>query len=145
MDLKQLKTDIAARLETILAARGVPDVPSADALANMLEYPPDPSMGDLAFPCFRLSKLLRQAPPAIAQSLQNEMVVPGISRIETVGGYLNFFVDERALTAQTLSDCFRLFIPQRCKTVSHRPFGYHGDRTFSENVACLFWLQLCGH
>lgn len=106
MDLKQLKTDIAAQLKTILAARGVPDVPSVDALANMLEYPPDPSMGDLAFPCFRLSKLLRQAPPAIAQSLQNEMTVPGISHIETVGGYLNFFVDERALTAQTLSEIF---------------------------------------
>ena len=28
-------------------------------VAAMLEYPPDASMGDLAFPCFRLSKIMK--------------------------------------------------------------------------------------
>ena len=35
-------------------------------ILTMLEYPPDSSMGDIAFPCFRLSKTLRNAPPKIA-------------------------------------------------------------------------------
>ena len=35
---------------------------SADEIFTMLEYPPDKSMGDIALPCFRLSKSLRKAP-----------------------------------------------------------------------------------
>lgn len=31
-------------------------------LMDMLEVPPDPKMGDLALPCFRLAKVLRQSP-----------------------------------------------------------------------------------
>ena len=45
------------------AELGVSDV------AAMLEYPPDANMGDLAFPCFKLSKLLRRAPAQIAQAI----------------------------------------------------------------------------
>ena len=45
---------------------------SVDAAANdiyeLLEYPPDKEMGDIALPCFKLSKTLRKAPPVIAQS-----------------------------------------------------------------------------
>ena len=29
-------------------------------LEDMLEYPPDRSMGDIAFPCFRLSRIMRR-------------------------------------------------------------------------------------
>ena len=28
---------------------------TVDELAGMMEYPPDPKMGDIAFPCFKLS------------------------------------------------------------------------------------------
>ena len=38
-------------------------------LAAMLEYPPDPAMGDLALPCFKLSRTLRRAPVQIAEAL----------------------------------------------------------------------------
>ena len=33
-----------------------------EEIASALEYPPDPGMGDLAFPCFRLSRALRRSP-----------------------------------------------------------------------------------
>ena len=39
---------------------------SLDGLAQMLEQPPNPDLGDYAFPCFKLAKTLRKAPPAIA-------------------------------------------------------------------------------
>ena len=42
---------------------------TADELAGFLEYPPDDKLGDLAFPCFKLSKELRKAPPMIAATL----------------------------------------------------------------------------
>ena len=38
-------------------------------ICDMLEYPADRKMGDLALPCFKLSKVLRKAPPMIAQGL----------------------------------------------------------------------------
>ncbi|MBR5680048.1 MAG: arginine--tRNA ligase, partial [Clostridia bacterium] len=54
----------------IAIASAVPDAGlDAREIEGLLEYPPDPAMGDLAFPCFRLSKVLRQAPPKIAASL----------------------------------------------------------------------------
>src|SRR5581483_8659698 len=34
-----------------------------------LVVPPQPEMGDFAFPCFQLAKKMRQAPPALAQAL----------------------------------------------------------------------------
>ena len=40
-----------------------------EEIASALEYPPDPGMGDLAFPCFRLSRALRRSPVQIAAAL----------------------------------------------------------------------------
>ena len=41
----------------------------APMIESMLEYPPDSKMGDLSLPCFKLSKSLRKAPPAIAADI----------------------------------------------------------------------------
>ena len=42
---------------------------SADEIFSMLEYPPDKMMGDIALPCFRLSKSLRRSPVQIAEAI----------------------------------------------------------------------------
>lgn len=66
--------------------------------AEMLEYPPDSAMGDLAFPCFKLSRDLRCAPPKIAAQLA-EVIGLSCSDFESVtpaGGYLNFKVSSTA-------------------------------------------------
>lgn len=76
------------------------------AICGVFEAPPDPKMGDLAFPCFRLSKLLRQPPVKIAAQLAQMLQVSGISRIETVGGYLNFFFDNTAMVERVLNRIF---------------------------------------
>ena len=66
---------------------------SVDGIPGFLETPPNPEMGDFAFPCFRLSKALRMAPPAIAGKLSERIAPdPVIERVECVGGYLNFFL-----------------------------------------------------
>ena len=34
---------------------------TSEDLMSMFEYPPDSSLGDIAFPCFKLSRILRKA------------------------------------------------------------------------------------
>ncbi len=58
--------------------------------AAMLEYPPDSTMGDFAFPCFKLSRELRMAPPKIAASIAEVVSDEAFESIAAVGGYLNF-------------------------------------------------------
>lgn len=68
-----------------------------DEAAKMLEYPPEPEMGDLAFPCFKLSKGLRLAPQKIASALAERIEVGEFSSVTQEGGYLNFRVSPSAL------------------------------------------------
>ena len=62
---------------------------TTDEIAGMLEYPPDPAMGDLAFPCFRLSRELRRSPIQIATALKEDLADETIGSVEVAGGYLN--------------------------------------------------------
>ena len=88
MDMKQRIADLAGEMlaAAFPQAQGLPE-----DLAALLEVPPDPAMGDYAFPCFRLSKALRMGPPMIAKKLSESVQRPEIARVECVGGYLNFF------------------------------------------------------
>ncbi|MBR1585076.1 MAG: arginine--tRNA ligase [Clostridia bacterium] len=79
-------------------AQGLPD-----DLAALLEVPPDPALGDYAFPCFKLSKALRMGPPMIAQKLAAGGGRPDIARVECVGGYLNFFFNRENFAKELLS------------------------------------------
>ena len=67
---------------------------TAPEVASFLETPPDPAMGDFAFPCFKLAKSLRKGPPMIADALAGAISAEFISRVESVKGYLNFFLDK---------------------------------------------------
>ena len=69
----------------------------AEQISVMFEYPPDAAMGDLAFPCFKLSRALRMAPPAIAASLAECVNMPEIGKVDVAGGYLNMFISENYL------------------------------------------------
>ena len=73
----------------------------ADGLAQMLEYPPNGEMGDVALPCFKLAKAFRRPPAAIAEAICDGFSISGISKIESVNGYLNFFID-RAYAANKI-------------------------------------------
>ncbi len=88
----EIKKQIAAALSA--AASGA--ITAEDAF-GALEYPPNPDMGDIAFPCFRLSKALRKAPPAIAAELAETFVCEAVERVCTVGGYLNLFLNKEYL------------------------------------------------
>ncbi len=75
---------------------------------ELVEVPPNPAMGDYAFPCFSLAKVYKKAPPVIAEELaeklkqQNDMEF--LSELRVVGGYLNFFLDRGILARETLEE-----------------------------------------
>ncbi len=66
----------------------------ADAVAEALARPPDAAKGDLAFPCFKLSRALRKAPPQIAAELAGALGgVPLFAEVQAAGAYLNVRLD----------------------------------------------------
>ena len=78
---------------------------SREEIAAAIEIPPKSDMGDFAFPCFKLAKVYRKAPPMIAQELQSKIEQPDfLSEIRVVGGYLNFFVDKSQFSKQIVDN-----------------------------------------
>ena len=73
-------------------------------IATMLEYPPDTTMGDLALPCFKLSKTLRRSPVQIAQIIADGISDVSIKKAEAVNGYLNISISDEYLTNVLCND-----------------------------------------
>ncbi len=76
----------------------------AVTVSGMLEYPPDRGMGDLALPCFKLSKLLRSSPVKIAEGIAEGFSVSAVERAEAVNGYFNIFLSREYLAKNVLSE-----------------------------------------
>ena len=77
---------------------------SASDFEGFLEYPPDETLGDLAFPCFKLSRELKMAPPAIAAKLCDRLGDNIIDRAVTAGGYINFYISPAYLAGKLLPE-----------------------------------------
>lgn len=78
---------------------------NAKELEGYIETPKDSKNGDYAFPCFRLAKELRKAPPAIASEIKEKLEpVEEIEKVEVVGGYLNFFINKSTLAEEVLGE-----------------------------------------
>lgn len=77
-------------------------------LIDMLEYPPDTTMGDIALPCFKLSRTLRRSPVQIAQIIAENLNDEAIKKAEPVNGYLNISISdsylERVLNTDILTN-----------------------------------------
>ncbi len=77
----------------------------ANEIVNYIEIPPNTDMGDYAFPCFKLAKTLRKAPPAIAAELKEKIEADeNIEKVEIVGGYLNFYINKLLLAKTVLEE-----------------------------------------
>ncbi len=75
-----------------------------DEIFSMLEYPPDKTMGDIALPCFRLSKSLRRSPVQIAETLAAAIKCEEFSSVTAVNGYLNFKIDGTAFSRRVVGE-----------------------------------------
>ena len=95
--MQLFKDQVAKALSESIEALAGSAVLSAEDVSAMLEYPPDPAMGDLALPCFRLSKTLRRSPVQIANQLAEQVSCACVARIAAVNGYLNFYLSDDVL------------------------------------------------
>ncbi len=77
-------------------------LPAAEELRGLLAVPPDPKMGDYAFPCFRLAKSLRMAPPKIAEALCAGWRNGETASVQAVNGYMNFFLNRANFARETM-------------------------------------------
>ena len=75
-------------------------------LENYIEIPPNSDLGDYAFPCFKLAKDLRKAPPMIANDIKGNIEIDKsiIEKIDVVGGYLNIFINKETLVKAVLEE-----------------------------------------
>ena len=75
-------------------------------IEKSIEKPKGSNNGDYAFPCFRLAKDLHKAPPMIANDIKENIQVEEkqITKIEAVGGYLNFFINKEILVKEVLNE-----------------------------------------
>ena len=76
---------------------------TSDKLMLLIESPPDPKMGDYAFPCFSLAKELKKSPQEIAQDIVSKIKnTSDFENIEAKGPYVNFFVNRMSLARETI-------------------------------------------
>ncbi len=73
-------------------------------IERLIEIPPNEEMGDYAFPCFSLSKLLKKSPMAIADEIKEKIGIPKeIEKITALSGYLNFFLNKIVMAEQCIA------------------------------------------
>lgn len=98
LDLKKTLADaIAAYLKQ----------PGAEPHAIEAEFgvPPTPDLGHLAYPCFRLAKILKRAPNQLASDFAAHVKVQGVE-VKATGPYVNFRQDPLDFCRGTLDRIF---------------------------------------
>ncbi len=76
-----------------------------DKVMELIEIPPQSNMGDYAFPCFQLAKVMRKSPNMIAAELSGKVEADSIvEKAEAAGGYLNFFINRAGYIKQTVGE-----------------------------------------
>lgn len=96
---------------------------SEEELANLVVAPPDPRLGDYAFPCFRLGKpKMGQRshlgtnemeshfvnPKEEAERLKGKLNLPDfVAKAEVSGPYLNFFLKNKVVAEETLTAIYK--------------------------------------
>ncbi len=126
MDFKALiAKEIVSALETVFGETSIEE----SAVVSALELPPDTAMGDYAYPCFKLAKVLRKAPPMISDQLASAIDgFPG--KVASVKGYLNFYID-RALYAGEV-----------VKAVLEKGAAYGGGEDGAGKTVCLDYSSI---
>lgn len=77
---------------------------TASDISQMIEYPPDSSLGDLALPCFKFSRTLRRSPVQIAETIASNINLGAVSECKAVNGYLNIFISNDYIGQSVVSE-----------------------------------------
>lgn len=82
----------------------LPDL-EKEEIAKIVEVPADRSMGDFAFPCFKLAKIFRMPPPMIASDIAEKLAAEGgdlFDKVEPVSAYVNIFLNKDSFIVDTI-------------------------------------------
>lgn len=106
----------------------------AQEVAALLGEPPQPALGDYAYPCFALAKARREDPTELAGRLARGFRTGDlITKAEASGPYLNFFVDRPRFARETLA---RIYQERRAYGRSDRSAGKTAVIEFSSPNIC---------
>ena len=77
-----------------------------EEIYSYIEVPSDNKLGDYAFPCFRLAKILKKSPQIIAEDIKEKLVIDHryIEKVEIVSGYINFYINKNTLIQIVLKE-----------------------------------------
>lgn len=79
-----------------------------DEIKNIIEIPADEKMGDYAFPCFRLAKIMRKAPPLIAGGIAEKISGNEIfEKVEQVNAYVNMYISRESFAKDVVEDVLK--------------------------------------
>ena len=74
-----------------------------DEILSILEVPSNPELGDIAFPCFKLSSIYKKKPIEIAKELESKIkITKDLEKIKATGPYLNFFLEKSNLAIEVI-------------------------------------------
>ncbi len=78
-------------------------------IKDLLETPPDPKLGDISLPCFKLSNTLKKDPKVIALELKSKLKInkDSIKETKVIGSYLNFYFNNEKFISSTLTKILR--------------------------------------
>jgi len=81
---------------------------AGEQVAGLLSEPPNPELGDYAYPCFALAKARGQDPVQLAQGLAERFRTGElITKVQAVGPYLNFFVNRPRFAQETVGRIYQ--------------------------------------
>ena len=96
--MDDIKSLVAENIASVLDGKV-----TKDEIFQKIEEPKDKSNGDLSYPCFNLSKTLKNSPVNIANYIkENIKVSDRISKIEVVNGFLNFYLDSKNIVRNSV-------------------------------------------
>ena len=94
-------------LKSIIAKLIKLDGVSESEIFDALSSTPDINKGDICLPCFKFSRALRLAPPAIASKIKEQLDLVKcdiIDKVEVEGGYLNIFYARKNVVCSAMEN-----------------------------------------
>ncbi len=136
--------------ELLAGASGLP----AEQVLALLEVPPNPSLGDYAFPCFTLAKTLRKSPPVIAAEIAAKLSADWIEHVAVAGAYVNITIKTAEIAKAALNTSRTSALPTSdCQTIciespapnTNKPLHLGHVRNMLLGVAVRTLLARRGH
>ncbi|MDD2376531.1 MAG: arginine--tRNA ligase [Clostridia bacterium] len=102
--MEEIKKYIAKELSKVLLNKYNIEM-TLEEIILMLEKPKDDNMGDIALPCFKFAKVLKNSPMNIANQINENLEIDNrISKCEVVSGYINFYTNSEKLCKSILEN-----------------------------------------